>query len=593
MKIYVVVDSQSWCWSTTAQEVAKRLPQHEFFITATPHVAEATRYDLIWIRGYAYLFRNAFKAGVPVVWTFCTGGARAQDQIDRCRIYLDSDATIICQNENTRAMLAKAGARKVVVIPNGVDCDLFRPSGTQMPISYVGMAANVNGERWHNKGAAAVVAACHEGGFGLVLATNPKPGSESKAPEYDLGRIDHSKMPEFLRGLDAFAQPSNAEGCSNSIMEAMACGLPCIICRESGYHGDVCRDGREDVTGEVLFVEHGNVDEIRDTIEWVFNNPWKAGRIGKRAREFAERHSWDEVAKQYAAEFDLAVRKSKAFHLVTVATRGYEDALRRLLPTWVANSGAESITVYAEDTISGLPGNVRVVCQVPMADTWVEGCMRKASMLCKDLGQRTDGDRIAFVDCDCAILADMRPLVAGPEDLALTRFSVDPARYPRCAGTCSSGVVGIRVNAKTRNFVNLWDSVQCCYAAYGHGTKPGKVACDQYALTDLARGRACGVSVRAMDERIWNSNPETDDDAWLAEIRTHKPAVLHFKGGRWKDEDLVRRAIEAARRDVAQLTVDLGCASPDRNSIGDAAKGFAEFPDFLAPQIPQAPGGQQ
>ena len=72
------------------------------------------------------------------------------------------------------------------------------------------------------------------------------------------------------------------------------------------------------------------------------------------------------------------------------------------------------------------------------------------------------------------------------------------------------------------------------------------MVCDQYALTDLARGRACGVTVRAMDERIWNSNPETTDAAWLAEIAAQRPAVLHFKGGRWKNEDLVRRAIAAA-----------------------------------------------
>ena len=547
MKIYVVVDSDTWCWATTAREIAKRLPQHEFFFTATPRVEEASRFDLIWNRGYPYLFRTAAKAGVPMVWTFSTGGARTQAQIERCRPFLGAGATIVCQNEQTKNLLKAEGESRVVVIPNGVDTDRFAPPAAPPKGFRVGMAANVNGERWVNKGADVVVAACRAGGFNLSMATKPKDNRPSKAPEYDIGRVEHADVPDFLRGLSVFCQPSSAEGCSNSIMEAMACGLPCIICRESGYHGEVCRDGREDLLGEVLFVEHGNAAEIRNAIDWIFENPQETERIGKNARRFAERHSWREMANKYAEAFDSAVRKATAFHLVTVATRGYEDAVRRLLPTWVTNSGAESITVYAEEDIPGLPGNARVVCNVPLAETWVEGCMLKAGALCHDLGHRFDGERVVFVDCDCAILGDLRPLAVGPEDLTLTRFAVDPARHPRCAGTCSSGVLGIRVRRRMREFMSLWDAVQACYAAHNHGTKPGRVACDQYALTDLARGRACGISVRNMDEHVWNINPDQTDEAWLADIRVHKPAVLHFKGGRWKNDDLVRRAIEAAR----------------------------------------------
>lgn len=545
MKIYVVVDSGSWCWATTAREITARLPQHEFFVTSKPRAEEAAGFDLIWIRGYPYLFRQAASAGVPVVWTFCTGGARAQDMIDRCRPYFGL-GTVICQNSATRDRLVAAGAGNVVAIPNGVDTERFCPADEKPEAFVVGMAANVNGERWVNKGAAAVVEACRSKGVELRMATQPKPGKPSPAPEFDVGRIDHAAMPKFLRGLSAFAQPSSAEGCSNSIMEAMACGLPCIICTESGYHGSHCVDGSISPSGEVLFVRHNDAGEIKEALAWLKKYPKEAEQIGRNAREFAESHSWDAIAKIYGEVFVGAVKRATNFHLVTVATRGYEDALRRLLPTWVANSGAETITVYAEESLDGLPPEVSVVEIERESDNWVQGCMLKAAAICEEVERRKDGDRVVFVDCDCAILGDLRPLAVGPEDLTLTRFAVDPARHPRCAGTCSSGVLGLRVNRRMRDFVGLWDSVQCCYAAYNHGTKPGKVACDQYALTDLARGRACGITVRGMDEQIWNSNPETSDVAWLAAVRVSRPAVLHFKGGRWKDEDLVRRAIKAA-----------------------------------------------
>lgn len=545
MKIYVVTDQAGWCWASTVEEIARRLPQHEFVVTSKPRVDEAAAADLIWIRGYPYLFRKAAQAGVPVVWTFCTGCARAQDLIDRCRPYFGL-GTVVCQNTATRELLVAAGAGQVVVIPNGVDADRFHPAERPPESFVVGMAANVNGERWINKGAAAVVEACRTKGVALRMATKPRPGAPSPAPEFDVGRIDHANMPEFLRGLSVFAQPSNAEGCSNSIMEAMACGLPCIICLESGYHGSHCVDGSIAPSGEVLFVRHNDPGEIMEALSWVNRYPEEAAQIGRNARRFALMHSWDEIARRYGAVFNDAAIRSESFHLVTVATRGYEDALRRLLPSWVENSGADSITVFSDGPIDGLPEGVSVVQDVAPAQTWVQGCMLKAAALCEAVEKRADGDRVVFVDCDCAILGDLRPLVAGKEDLTLTRFAVDPARYPRCAGTCSSGVLGIAVNRRTRNFVSLWDAAQACYAAYGHGIKPGKVACDQYSLTDLARGRACGVTVRAMDERVWNSNPETTDAAWLAEIAAQRPAVLHFKGGRWKNEDLVRRAIAAA-----------------------------------------------
>lgn len=546
MRIYTVIDGSSWCWATTAREVAARLPQHEFFFTSSPTPAEAQEYDLIWNRGYPYLFRNAAKAGVPMVWTFSTGGARAEIQIDRCRPFFGHGATIVCQNEQTRRLLLEIGERHVVVIPNGVNVDRFCPADGFPPECVVGMAANVNGERWVNKGADAVVEACRKGNIPLVMATKPAPGRESRVPEFDRGRVSHEEMPEFLRGLSVFAQPSSAEGCSNSIMEAMACGLPCIICRESGYHGEVCRDGRDDPEGEVLFVEHGNADEILGAINGLIRFRLHAKRIGNNARILALRHGWKAVARIYDDVFLSTAGRSNLFHLVTVAGKSYGDCLRRFLPTWVKNSGAETITVFSDAKIDGLPPEVEIRTDMEIGTTWIDGCMAKAEALVRLARERTPGERCVFLDADCAVLRDLRPFAVGREDLALTRLAVDPAAYPRCAGTCSSGALAFTINDRTKSFLNLWAEVQGAYARNGHGVKSGKVAADQYALTDLARGRACGVTIRAMDEHVWNNAPDLFDEAWLEDIAKHRAAVLHFKGGRWRDEKLVRRAIEAA-----------------------------------------------
>ena len=554
MKIYAIVDSASWCWATTAREVSSHLPQHEFIITSRPREKEAATCDLIWMRGYPYLFPHLHDLGVPVVWTFASGGARADELLERCRPFIPGAAAIICLNRAMRARLEQAGATRTWVIPNGVDCQRFSPAPGGYPDPVldgfrVGMAANLNAERFVNKGAESTVAACRNSRRELLLATKPRPGKPSPALEYDIGRVEHADMPDFLRRLSVYCQPSIAEGCSNSIMEAMACGLPCIICRESGYHGEACQDGRDREDGQVLFVRPGSVFDLEQALAWLHDNPIAAGRISRNAREFAKRHSWPEIASHYGNVFECAGERAREFDLVTVACGEYAAAFEQFLPGWLANSGARSITVISDAQFGNLPVRVHHRHLQNKARSWLSGVMAKADALSVHLETCADGTRLVLLDADCAVLKDLRPFAEGTADLTLTRFSIDPARHPRCAGTCSSGAFALTVNPRTRAFVRLWDLVQQAYALVGHGTRPGKVACDQYALTDLARGKACGVSIRAADERIWNSAPDRSDDAWLADIHARRPAVVHFKGGRWRNRDLVARIISSGNNE--------------------------------------------
>jgi hypothetical protein len=413
------------------------------------------------------------------------------------------------------------------------------------------MAANVNGERWVNKGADAVVAACRAHGFKLRMATKPKPGVSNPAPEFDVGRVLHAGMPAFLQGLSVFCQPSVAEGCSNSIQEAMACGLPCIVCRESGYHGEACMDGRQFIGGEVLFVPPYSPEAVLEALLYLAENPGHAARIGTNARRFALAHSWGSVAAKFNHAFQEAARfkpsppESRPFHLVTVATASYADCLRTMLPTWVRNAGAASITVLSDAQISGLPDGVEVHVSIRSARSWVDGCLAKAQALAQfGLHPRfAAGERVLFLDADCAVLRPLNAFASTPGDLVLTRFSPDASAHPRSAGTCSSGAFAFTINTRTMVFLQLWSKVQALYADAGHGTTPGKVAADQYALTDLARGRACGISVRNLDEHVWNNAPARSDEAWIADLAARNSAVAHFKGGRWKNPALVSRIV--------------------------------------------------
>ena len=45
----------------------------------------------------------------------------------------------------------------------------------------------------------------------------------------DLGYVEHAQLPDLYRGAEAFVYPSRFEGFGIPVIEAMACGVPCIV----------------------------------------------------------------------------------------------------------------------------------------------------------------------------------------------------------------------------------------------------------------------------------------------------------------------------------------------------------------------------
>ncbi len=70
-------------------------------------------------------------------------------------------------------------------------------------------------------------------------------GGDMPQPECDgilfKGPLPHNKIPTFLCASDVFVLPSLSEGCSNSIVEALACGIP-IISSDLPFNYDILND---------------------------------------------------------------------------------------------------------------------------------------------------------------------------------------------------------------------------------------------------------------------------------------------------------------------------------------------------------------
>ena len=115
-------------------------------------------------------------------------------------------------------------------------------------------------------------------------------------------------VPEILRGLDCFVLPSLAEGISNTILEAMACGLP-VIATCVGGNPELVEDG---VSGRL--VPPVNAEAMAAALYRYFDDSALARSHGQAGRNAVlQRFSLDRMVADYQSLYDGLVA-SRKFH---------------------------------------------------------------------------------------------------------------------------------------------------------------------------------------------------------------------------------------------------------------------------------------
>lgn len=102
-----------------------------------------------------------------------------------------------------------------------------------------------------------------------------------------IGRVTHDKVLEILSNSDFFIFPSLGEGLSLSVLEAMACGLPCIVTKNSGAN-DAIHDGEN---GFVVDIQ--NIDILQEKMEWFDKNRALIPEMSYRAKEAIDIFNWE------------------------------------------------------------------------------------------------------------------------------------------------------------------------------------------------------------------------------------------------------------------------------------------------------------
>ena len=120
-----------------------------------------------------------------------------------------------------------------------------------------------------------------------------------------LGFVSEEQKKELFQRAWVHALTSPKEGWGIANLEAAACGTATVASDAPGLRDSVV-DG---VTG--LLVPHGDVGALARALGRVLGDAELRDRLGRQARGFAERFSWDASAQATEAFLTRVVRSSR------------------------------------------------------------------------------------------------------------------------------------------------------------------------------------------------------------------------------------------------------------------------------------------
>lgn len=199
---------------------------------------------------------------------------------------------VIVFSDLQRDLLVRLGVPggKVVIIPNGVDVNKYKPGPSSLKYQLQAKQLFVyQGRIALEKNVEAMLKAWKLAQMGpdrKLIIMGDGPLRKSLEPMYGAkdgilwrGFIgDEQQRIDILRGCDGFILPSLVEGLSLSLLEAMACGLACIA-TDAGADGEVLEGA-----GSVLDTQ-GVTTQLKALLRLFRDHPETALFLGQKARQ--------------------------------------------------------------------------------------------------------------------------------------------------------------------------------------------------------------------------------------------------------------------------------------------------------------------
>lgn len=249
-------------------------------ISAKKLVRPDVCYAHMWTSGY-FIFEYAKQNNIPLFVASGEDKILLQNYINKKDInslcdYIKGTICVSTKNLEESISCGFTTQDKCVVLPNAIDGSLFHPMDKEKARKELGFSNEdfivaFIGRFYRRKGVDRVSDAIKllkdKAVKSIFIGTN-NPG-ENIEPDCNgilfKGQLPHDEIPKYLNASDVFVLPSLAEGCSNSIVEAMACGLP-IISSDLPFNHDILNEGNS------ILIDPNDINAIANAIQTLKND---------------------------------------------------------------------------------------------------------------------------------------------------------------------------------------------------------------------------------------------------------------------------------------------------------------------------------
>ncbi len=330
----------------------ERLPDYipEFAQGIKRFAAEkGLHYDLIhshyWMSGLAAEMLSHAWDNTPIIHMFHTLGEMknriAQSDEERETPYrLESERRILARADRIIAAtlaekaqlewLYKADARKLTIIPPGVDTGRFYPIPKDEAKQFIGIPNEDRmvlfvGRIEPLKGVDTLIRAmacmdlgeseCQCPAYLAIIGGDPSASPEEMSAEMSrlqqlcrdlhmdrtvvfLGKRGQDTLPYYYSAAEVLVMPSHYESFGMVALEAMACGTP-VIASQVGGLAFLIQDG---VTG--YHVPGGDSQALCEKLSLLLGNNQARQTMGAQAAEYAHAYSWDKIAQQIISVYE-------------------------------------------------------------------------------------------------------------------------------------------------------------------------------------------------------------------------------------------------------------------------------------------------
>jgi glycosyltransferase involved in cell wall biosynthesis len=201
--------------------------------------------------------------------------------IDNALADISGAICVSTKNLDESLELKLATLDKMVVIPNAIDPEKFYKMDKELVRKKLGFKeddfiVSFMGSFDERKGVMRLSAAMKQVNLAKVIYI----GSGELMPIGDeilfAGRLSHDQVSEYLNASDVFVLPTLAEGCSNAILEAMACGLP-IISSDQDFNNEIL------TPADSIRIDSMDINAIAEAINQIKNDAYLRNKMSESA----------------------------------------------------------------------------------------------------------------------------------------------------------------------------------------------------------------------------------------------------------------------------------------------------------------------